>query len=249
MRLRLRILAVLNALVCVASTVALASPSAAADCSGALQAQMIFGAASRAYVPAPEGLDYASQPAANLTVGEVVFGIVRAARDDGCPVPGASASIASRDAGTPEFVTRRTATTNANGYVEFRVLPPRTTYLRSRVTVGDEKAQTAPVLRTVRPAVRTQFTSPGACVMLAEGGTYPAKPRHPVWLQRRITQNGAESGYATVSRGVTDAGGKFRVAYKAPCGADFALAAYIPASATNTAGRSLFVDLHVKADR
>lgn len=249
MAMRFRLTAVLSVLSCAASTLALAGPSAAADCAGKLQAQMIFGAASRAYVPPPDGLDYATQPAANVTAGESVFGIIRAARDNGCAVPGASASIASRDAGTSDFATRRTSTTNAQGYTEFNVLPPRTTYLRSSVAVGDERAQTVPVLRTVRPVVRAQFSSPGACVMLVEGTTHPAKPNHPVWLQRRIMQGGKETGYATLRRGATDSAGKFRVGYIAPCGADYALAAYVPPSATNTSGRSLYVDLHVKAAR
>jgi hypothetical protein len=233
-----------------AAAVVLASPSAAADCAGALQAQMIFGAPSRAYIPPPAGLDYATQPAADLTAtaGDV-FGIVNGQRDNGCRVPGARASVASRDAGTTAFSTRRTGTTNAYGYLSFQVFPPRTTYLRGEVVVGSETARTPPVLRTVRPVVRATFSSPGGCVMLAEGSTFPAKPNHPVWLQRRIIKNGTESGYTTVSRSVTDAEGKFHVAYKAPCGADYALAAYIPASATNTDGRSLYVDLHVKAVR
>ena len=85
--------------------------------------------------------------------------------------------------------------------------------------------------------------------MVAEGTTYPAKPNHPVWLQRRITKHGQEAGYFTLRRAATDSAGRFRVTYQAPCGADYALAAYVPASATNTAGRTLYVDLHVVARR
>lgn len=226
-----------------------APTATAAECTGRLQAQLNFAVASSGRIPPPEGLDYATQPPADLTATTSVFGIVAALRGGGCPVSGATASVSSRDAGTSAFSTRRTGTTNASGYLEFRVVPPRTTYLRGAVSVGNESAQTAPVLRTVRPFVRARFSSPGGCVMVAEGATYPAKPNHPVWLQRRITTHGTESGYTKVDRGVTDADGRFRVAYRAPCGAEYALAAYVPASATNTAARSLYVDLHVLAAR
>lgn len=210
---------------------------------------MIFGVPSQVRNPAPVGLDDATQPAADLTAGDVVFGIVAAERDDACRVPGAAATVASRDAGEHAFSTRRTSTTNADGYSDFQVLPPRTTYLRGAVTVASETARTGPVLRTVRPVVRASFSSPGGCVMLARGSTYPAKPNHPVWLQRRIVQNGKESGYRTIRTSVTKADGTFSIAYRAPCGADYALAAHVPASASNTAGRSRYVDLHVKAAR
>jgi hypothetical protein len=210
---------------------------------------MNFAVPSQGRVAPPEGLDYATQPSAMLTASDTEFGIVAALRDNGCSVPGATASVASRDAGTSQFSTRRTGTTNSQGYFDFRVAPPRTTYLRGAVAIGDESAQTDPVLRTVRPFVRATFTSASGCAMVAAGSTYPAKPNHPVWLQRRISQNGMESGYLTLQRGVTNSDGRFRLAYTAPCGADYALAAYVPASATNTAGRSIYVDLHVKASR
>lgn len=241
---------VLAVVACAAPLLLTSGPAAAADCSGTLRAQMNFGVASQGLVPPPDGLDYATQPPADRSAGDgPIFGIVRASRDDGCAVVGARASVASRDAGTTTFSTRRTGTTNSQGYIDFRVTPPRTTYLRGSVSVGEETATTPAVLRTVRTFVRAEFSSTAGCGMLSEGSTYPAKPHHPVWLQRRITQNGQEAGYLTLRKSVTDANGKFRVAYTAPCGADYALAAFIPASATNTAGRSLYVDLHVKATR
>jgi hypothetical protein len=210
---------------------------------------MNFGVASQVRVAPPAGLAYATQSDAMLTATEIVFGIVAALRDKACAVPGATASVASRDAGTTQFSTRRTGTTNSQGYIEFRVTPPRTTYLRDAVSMGDESTQTDPVLRTVRPVVRATFTSASGCALVAEGSTYPAKPYHPVWLQRRITSGGKESGYLTLLRGVTNSEGRFRLSYTAPCAADYALATYVPASATNTAGRSIYVDLHVRAAR
>jgi hypothetical protein len=224
-------------------------PVSAAECTGPLQAQLNFAVPSSGRLDPPAGLDYATQPPADLWAPNAQWGIVAAMRDQGCPVAGASASVSSRDLGQPAFSTRRTGSTNSSGYLEFKVTPTRTTDLKGRVSVGDETAETPARRITVRPFVRGAFSSLSGCALLAEGTTFPAKPHHPVLLQRRITEHGTETGYVTLTRGATDGEGRFRVVHRAPCGADYALAAYVPASATNTAARSLYVDLHVVAKR
>jgi len=197
----------------------------------------------------PDGLDFATQPAADLTATVEVKGAIAAQRDGGCVVPGAEASVAARDAGQSAFSTRRTGATDGQGEWDWTVQPSRTTDLRGSVKVGDERATSAIVRQTVRPLVRAGFGSTRGCKVFTEGTTFPRKPNHPVWLQRRIATGNAERGYVTLSKAVTASDGSFRVGYSAPCGADYALAAYVPASATNTAGRSVYVDLHVVATR
>jgi hypothetical protein len=248
---RSRLAPVLVLALAVAFLVSPLGPSAAvaADCSGRLHAQMNFVVASQGRIDPPAGLDYATQPPADLWASDSEHGIVVAQRDQGCVVAGAAASVSARDLGQRTFSTRRTGTTNSSGYLAFGVVPPRTTDLKGRVAVGDESAETPARRFTVRPFVRGRFSSAPGCVLHADGTTYPAKPHHPVWLQRRITKNGTERGYLTLQRAMTDAQGKFRISYRTPCGADYALAAYLPASGTNTAGRTLYVDLHVVAHR
>ena len=236
-------------MLCVGSLVLGTVPVLAADCSGTLTMPFVASPAIGGRYSPPDGFDVATQPAADLTAGFEVNGVLTAQRDGDCAVPGATASVAARDAGQSGFSTRRTGTTNSQGEWRWTVKPPHTTDLRGTVQVGDERAVSAIVRRTVRPAVSATFGSGSGCTVFGQGSTFPKKPNHPVWLQRRITSGNTEKGYLTVSKAVTASDGSFRVSYRAPCGADYALAAYVPASATNTAGRSFYVDLHVLATR
>jgi hypothetical protein len=155
--------------------------------------------------------------------------------------------LRARNLGQSTFTVARTGTTNAQGYANFDLRPPYTTYLQATVQVGNESATSATVRESVRDNLTGAFAAGGDCALTASGSTYPAKPHHPVWLQRRITRNGSEAGYLTLSKSVTDASGQYRVVYGAPCGADYALATYVPASAANEPGRSLYVAVHVRA--
>lgn len=228
----------------------LSGPSAsAAPCQGTLHADLRKVTVAYALVPSPSGYGYATQPPADTTARSGVSVVVTATRDNGCGVGGARIVLRARNLGQSAFTVVRTGTTNAQGYGDFTVRPPYTTYLQATVQVGNESATSAAIRETVRDNLTAAFASRSDCTLMASGSTYPAKPHHPVWLQRRITRNGSEAGYLTLSKSVTDVSGQYRVVYNAPCGANYALAAYVPASATNEPGRSLYVALHVRATR
>lgn len=242
--MRVLLIALTSALVSFATP---APAAQAAECAGPLRANLIRIQVAYTLAPPPTGYQYATQPNVDPAAGDRVPVSVMAARDEGCAVASASVVLQAREVGKTEFRTVRTGTTNQQGYAIFEVRPVRLTELRASVTVGDETAAANPVNVNIRRALSASYFGGPGCELVAAGRVYPRSAGAPVWLQRRITRDGKELGFVTLAKGTSGSDGVYRLRYKAPCGARYALAAYAPASQGNTSGRALYVDLDVLA--
>lgn len=221
----------------------------AAECSGPLAASLTRIQVAYTLAPPPQGFAYATQPNIDPAAGDGVPVSVSASRNNGCPVASAAVTLQVREAGQAEFRTIRTGTTNQQGFALFTLKPVRLAELRASVTAADETAASAGLAVSVRRGLSASYAGGPGCILTATGRLYPRSASAPVWLQRRIVSGGKETGFLTLAKGQTDADGVYRLAYTAPCGADYALTTYAPAAQGNTAGRALYVDLHVAAKR
>ncbi|MCA1713289.1 MAG: hypothetical protein LC789_17270 [Actinobacteria bacterium] len=195
----------------------------------------------------PSGYSYATQPNVEPAAGDSVPVTVAARRDQNCPVAAASVTVQAREVGRADFRTVRTGSTNQQGYATFTVKPVRLTELRATVTSGSDSATSSVISVAIRRAVTAAYSSPGGCRVAATGSVYPRAAAVPVRLQRRIVRDGKELGFVTLTETTTASDGTYRAAYRATCGADYALVTYVPALDGTAAGRALFVDLHVAA--
>lgn len=218
------------------------SSAAAAGCGYALQLTqgIVDGSGPRV----PPGYEVADQPSPSPWPAQMtVFGGGVTTTDKAkCRTSGVTVRFQSRDANQTSFLTRRTVTTNAQGTFGVDARPTRTGTVRAVATAPDGTALTSRVtvvrVRTYDSATYTRLAS---CGLAATGATFPAKPYHPVNFETRVG-----SAYRTVATARTDSRGVYRARWKAGCG-KHDLAVSVPASATNDAGRTLFVRLGVLA--
>lgn len=92
-----------------------------------------------------------------------------------------------------------------------------------------------------RTYVSVTFLRSAGCGLTAVGSTFPVKPDHPVYVEALVC-----GVYRTAATTSTDRNGLYLVRWHAGCG-KHDLAVSVPTSASNDAGRSLFVRLGVLA--
>jgi hypothetical protein len=194
--------------------------------------------------PPPAGYSYARQPAGAGSApgdGRLLRGEV-SAREAGCTVESIPITLEARQTGRQDFVPTRRAATNARGEFFFEPRPTRTAAVRAVARTSDGQVIVSPVLAlAVRVRVSVTYTRAPGCVLFATGSTFPSKPGHPVALQVAgdIDPSG-RSAEEVKAMGNTDAQGRYRLRWAAPCGKHDLVATVAP-SASNTAGRSLYV--------
>lgn len=202
--------------------------------------------------PPPAGYSYAPQPAGAGTApgdGRLLRGEV-VARGAGCTVESTPITLEARPTGQQNFAPTRNSTTNARGEFFFEPRPTRTAAVRVVARTSDGQTAASPVLAlAVRVKVSVTYTRAPGCVLFATGSTFPSKPGHPVALQvaGAIDPSG-QSAEEVKAMGTTDARGQYRVRWAAPCG-KHDLVVTVARSASNTAGRTLYVREDVLATK
>lgn len=210
-------------------------PTASAQQNCVYELQLSRAIVASTLAPPPTGYDYADQPSTGIAPGDGAPLSVLLRSGQGCGTSGVVVALQARDAGRSDFKTSRTATTNGRGEVLFEPRPTRTAVVRAQVTAPNGQQLTSASLTVlVRAAVTATYTRDSGCALVATGSTYPAKPNHPVYLQTAVG-----NGYSTVARQTTDSAGKYRLRWNAPCGSHN-LVVTVPASASNSAGRTLY---------
>ena len=202
--------------------------------------------------PPPAGYSYAPQPAGagsapgdgRFLRGELV------ARGEGCTVESVPITLEARQAGQPNFAPARSAATNARGEFFFTPRPTRTAAVRAVARPADDQTIVSPVLALpVRVGVSVTYTRAPGCVLFATGSTFPSKPGHSVALQvAGALDPSGRTAEEVKAAGSTDAQGRYRLRWAAPCG-KHDLVMTVARSASNTAGRSLYVREDVLATR
>lgn len=183
----------------------------------------------------PAGYTYAPQPSRGRPAGSRIPFAGQLTATKGCVVQGQRVQLQSRTASEQNFVVRRSPLTDQSGNFRFTAMPSRTSRVRASYTPPSGSAVTSPILPTgMRVSVGATYLRTGTCSLSAHGSTFPAKPRHPVYVQERSGE-----GYVTVAGTTTDERGRYRVNWAAGCG-PHDLVVTAPQSATNTAGRTLY---------
>lgn len=227
-------------------------PQAVAQEACAYQVDMREIAIASARPSPPAGYSYAEQPAdagSAPGTGRALRGQVTAHGAD-CTTAGVPVALQARQAGQAEFSTVRTTGTNGRGEFTFDPTPTRTVAVRAAATTPSGRTVLGPSLALpVRVQVSATYTRAPGCVLIATGSTFPSKPGHLVFLQvaDAIDPSGqtAEEVKADVR---TDERGRYRLRWAAPCG-EHDLVVTVPRSASNTAGRTLYIREDVLATR
>lgn len=210
-------------------------PTASAQQNCVYELQLSRANVAFTLAPPPRGYDYAEQPSTGIAPGGGAPLAVALRSGQGCDTSGVGVALQARDVNQRPFKTTRTATTDARGEVLFEPRPTRTAVVRAQATAPNgEQVTSASLTIVVRAAVSATYTRDSGCALVATGSTYPAKPNHPVYLQTAVG-----SGYSTVARHYTDSAGKYRLRWNAQCGTHN-LVVTVPASASNSAGRTLY---------
>ncbi|MDT7570268.1 MAG: hypothetical protein QOE05_442 [Actinomycetota bacterium] len=153
-----------------------------------------------------------------------------------CVVSDATVQLLARNAGEQSPRVVRTATTDAEGRVQFRVRPPYNAVLIARSASTDDFAATesAPVVVNAYTRVTIARRSLSGCRVAVSGRTFPAKPGTAVHVSSRPRP------YEAVARGsaTVRADGTWSGVITERCGADDPLFAWIGQTARNAPGDS-----------
>lgn len=200
----------------------------------------------------PSGYSYLQQPAgagSEPGTARALLGTIEGQGED-CRQADVPVALQARQAGSTDFTRVRSTATNGRGEFAFNPRPTRTASVRAAASTPEGQTVTSSVLALpVRAAVSATYTRAPGCVLIATGSTYPSKPGHHVSLQlaEDIDPSG-QTAEEVQAFGMTDAQGHYRLRWNAPCGRHD-LVVNVTRSASNTAGRTLYVREDVLATR
>lgn len=213
---------------------ALAALTAGAVLTAALPAQGADAACE------PGSLELVGAPAGSITSGSdhVQGYLLRRLGPSGsqCVAAGVTVELLARDAGQQVTRVVRSALTDADGRVQFRVRPPYTVVLsaRSSPTERHPSARSATALVVVGTRLGFAVRTVDRCRVAVSGRTYPAKPGTTVEVFRSNDRDGRVRLGAP--RVATD--GSYASTLAIPCGNRDPLQATIQRTARNGVGGS-----------
>lgn len=153
-----------------------------------------------------------------------------------CVVPGVAVDLLARDAGQQVTRVVRTAMTDADGRVQFRVRPPFTVVLSARSAPTDQHPSARSATAVVEVGTRLGFAirTVDRCRVGVSGRTYPAKPGTPV----EVFRDSDRDGRVRIGAPRVAADGTYSAVLPVPCGNRDRLLATIQRTARNADGGS-----------